>query len=203
MRALAGLALILSAVPLAAEPLLDRYAAVAVGTFSSAAQHRTDPAYDSVDARVVRIWPERTDGLWLYQEQTIVAGRGAQQPPRPYFQRVGWVRAQADGTLRRDNFSLVRPDRFVGLGSPGYAGPALTPADLGQTGCHNIIESPGHGLFAARTEGCVNNWRGATIMRSVSVASPDRWVNWDRGFDAAGKRLWGPADGGYVFDRTR
>ncbi len=38
---------------------LEAYAATVSGTFSSAAQHRADPAYDEVEARIVRIWPER------------------------------------------------------------------------------------------------------------------------------------------------
>jgi hypothetical protein len=65
MRLWAGLATMLSAAPLAAEPPLDRYATVAMGHFSSASQHWADPAYDAVKATIVRIKPGRTDALWL------------------------------------------------------------------------------------------------------------------------------------------
>ena len=27
------------------------------------------------------------------------------------------------------------------------------------------------------------------------------YVNWDRGFDAEGAHVWGPADGGYIFEK--
>lgn len=198
---LAG-ALLLAAGPAPAplDPLLTDYARHATGRFSSAAQHARDPAYDIVEARIVRIWPERTDGLWLYQEQTILTGPQA-APGRPNFQRVAHVRVLPDGTVRRDNYALKDPARFIGLGRPDGAVPAPTPDDLGPAGCHNILGFVSPGFWTGRVEACASSWRGAVSMASLSILTPRQFVNWDRGLDEAGGHVWGPRDGGYVFDR--
>ncbi|MFN3371461.1 MAG: chromophore lyase CpcT/CpeT [Sphingomonadaceae bacterium] len=186
--------------PAALTPLVADYASHAIGRFSSAAQHARDPAYDVVEARIVRIWPERTDGLWLYQEQTILAGAGA-APDKPYFQRVGHVRALPDGSIRRDNYPLKAPERFVGLGRPGSGAVAITPDDLGPAGCANILTFVSPGFWTGTVEACASNWRGAARMESVSLLTPRQFVNWDRGLDSKGGHVWGPTGGGYVFDR--
>jgi hypothetical protein len=186
---------------LPADRLLADYATHATGRFSSAAQHRADSAYDEVEAHVVRIWPERTDGIWLYQEQAILTGVAPGAAPRPYFQRVGHVTAAADGTLRRDNYTIKEALRFTGLGRAGYGGPMPTPGDLGPAGCHNILEYVSAGFWTGRTEDCANSHRGASRMISRAILARDRFVNWDRGIDAEGAHVWGPRTGGYVFDR--
>ena len=185
----------------APDPALADYAARAPGRFSTAAQHRADPRYDEVEARIVRIWPERTDGAWFYQEQAIVNQPGLtpdQARARPYFQFVGRVVALGDGVLRRDNYRVRDPGRFAGANIA-----SLTPADLGEAGCHNRIERVGAGAFIGRTESCANAYRGAVSMRSLSITMGDVYLNWDRGFDAEGRRVWGPEWGGYRFERVR
>jgi hypothetical protein len=189
----------------AKESTLDDYAEAVMGSFSSARQAQQDRSYDVAEAEVVRIWPQRTDGVWLYQEQAILAGRGAAagaSKEKPYFQRIGHVYRLSDGRLRRDNYVLKDPARFVGLGRlNGVKEPQA--ADLGAAGCHNIIEPVSAGHFIARTEGCRNGYKGAVTMTSIAISTPDRYVNWDRGFDGAGNRVWGPEGGGYIFDRVK
>jgi len=180
------------------DPALADYAATVTGTFSSAAQHRADPRYDEVEARIVRIWPERTDGLWLYQEQAIITGPTTPEAGRakPYFQFVARVVPIGNGLLRRDNFRVKDGARFA---SARVA--ALAEADLAPASCHNRIERVTAGWYLGRTESCANGYKGAVSMQSLSVSTRSTYVNWDRGFDAAGQRVWGPETGGYVFDR--
>lgn len=183
----------------ALDPVLADYAAAAEGRFSSLAQHRRDSAYDEVEVRVVRIWPERTDGLWLYQEQAIV-----NQPDKtreqalaaPYFQFVSRIVPLRSGVLRRDNFRVRDGTRFVGAQVE-----ALTQADLAEASCHNRIERVAPGWFTGATESCANRYKGAAWMQSLSLVTGNTYVNWDRGFDLAGNRVWGPESGGYIFDR--
>jgi hypothetical protein len=202
---LAALATALLSMPAQAEisPLVDAYANAVIGRFSSAAQHRADPRYAEVEGAIVRIWPDRADGIWIYQEQAILSGAADRDAARraPYFQRVSRLHDRGDGTIGRETFTIRDPARFVGLGQPGYAGPAITPADLGEGGCPLIVESAGHGYFTGSSGSCPNSHRGAVSMRSVSVVAGERFVNWDRGFDAEGRLVWGPEAGGYVFDR--
>jgi hypothetical protein len=193
------LILLLAATPAAALPpsLLD-YAQTVTGRFSSAAQARGSPGYQEVEAHVVRLWPEREDALWLYQEQTII-GEG---PMQPYFQRVARVVMQADGVAYRDNFVLKNPLRFAGFGRPGYAGPRIAPEDLGPAGCATLHEHVAPGAWTGRTMDCPSSHRGAVRMVSRAILLRDRVWNWDRGFDAEGRQVWGPEAGGYVFDRV-
>lgn len=191
---------------LAADPVLEDYASTAVGEFSSAAQHMADARYDLVEARIVRIWPERTDAVWLYQEQAIinVAGKTPEQARQaPYFQFVARIVAMGDGSYRRDNMRLKVPAQWVGLrnGDPRLG--RMTPADLAEPGCHNRVERISAGHYTSRTESCLNAYKGATMMKSIAITTTDTYANWDRGFGADGRLVWGPAEGGYVFRRTK
>ncbi len=203
MRTALATCLLMLAAPATADPLLDSYARTVIGTVSTRNQHESDPRYEIAEASVARIWPTAGDGLWLYQEQAIVNRPGqteAHARSAPYFQRIGHVTPTATG-LRRDNHSLRDPARFIGLGHPGYSGPQPTRADFGPAGCLNIITPIAPGHFTATTENCANSYRGATTMLSLAISTPDTYANWDRGFDAAGVRVWGPATGGYIFRR--
>lgn len=201
--------ILLAAAVAAGTPVTDpavEYTATAAGQFSSVAQHRADPAYDEIEARIVRIWPDRTDGVWLYQEQAIVSAPGLTLSPvearrQPYFQFVARIVVIAPGVLRRDNFR-VRDGAAWLARQPGDARLAkLTPADLLPPSCHNRLERISAGRWIGRTESCANGYKRAASMLSLSITTPDEYVNWDRGFDAAGQRLWGPAAGGYIFRR--
>lgn len=186
------------------DPALD-YSDVATGEFSSEEQHRTDPRYDWAEARVVRIWPARTDGVWLYQQQAIVnqVGRTPDEARRrPYFQFVARVRAIGPGVLRRDNFRVLDGARWIDVKDPDDA-QDLTPADLAPASCHNRLEKIAIGVYSGRTESCENAYKGAVWMQSLSVTTPTAYINWDRGFDAQGQRVWGPEAGGYVFRRVK
>lgn len=198
------LALIVLAATAAQPTLAEDYAASAAGNFSSEAQHRADPRYDWVEARVVRIWPERTDGVWFYQEQAIVNTPGLTPDAarrKPYFQFVGRVTQIGREVLRRDNFRVKSGAAWLGMTSGDARLASLTPADLAEPGCHNRLEKVSTGVFTGRTESCTNAYKGAAGMQSLSVTMADVYVNWDRGFDLAGNRVWGPEGGGYVFRR--
>jgi hypothetical protein len=206
MHRLAIVGALIAATQAAADPLLDAYVTSSVGGFSTAAQHAADPRYDVAEAHIARIWPEAGDGIWLYHEQAIINRAGmteAAARAAPYFQRIGHVVRRPDGSLWRANYTISDARRFVGLGQPGYAGPRPTRADVGEAGCANIITPVAAGHFTATTSGCANTYRGAVSLLSLAIITPDTYANWDRGFDAAGGRVWGPADGGYIFRRIR
>lgn len=193
-----------AAVP-AAPDLAETYAANVTGTYSSAAQHRADPGYDEVEARIIRIWPDRTDGVWLYQEQAIITQDGLtpeEARARPYFQFVARVTPIGNGLLRRDNFRVLARERWVGVTGSDVRLAALSPADLAPASCHNRIELISPGYWIGRTESCNNAFRGAASMESRSISTPAGFVNWDRGLALDGSHVWGPRSGGYVFDRV-
>jgi hypothetical protein len=201
-----------AAVPTAPSPpgehalLPELYADQVVGSYSSVAQHRRDARYDEVEARVIRIWRDRTDGVWLYQEQAIINQPGvdaATARSRPYFQFVARVAPLGNGLLRRDNFRVSDRARWVGMTAGDARLATLSPADLEPASCHNRIELISQGYWSSRTESCANSYRGAMYMESRSISTPTGFINWDRGFSASGEHVWGPRWGGYVFDRVQ
>ncbi len=200
-----ALALLAAAAVASDVPLAEDYATSAIGHFSSEAQHAADPRYDWAEARIVRIWPARTDGVWLYQEQAIVSAPGllpAEARRRPYFQFVARLTQIGPGLLRRDNFRVLDKAKWLGMTPTDVRQAALTPADLAAPSCHNRMEQVALGVWTGRTESCTNAYKGAAWMQSLSVTTHDSYINWDRGFDAANSRVWGPAAGGYKFLRV-
>lgn len=180
------------------------FAQLTGGSFTTAAQAKDDPAYAEVEAEVVRIWQDRTDGIWMYQEQAIISYEGKGSPEaksRPYFQRIFRLMTTGDKILVRENYELADPKIAVGA----YKDPSklsnITPKDLILGGCANRIERVAKGYWRANITTCANTYRNATHMTSLSVYTDDTLANWDRGFDAEGNVVWGPESGGYIFKR--
>ena len=81
----------------------------------------------------------------------------------------------------------------------------MKPGDLTElVGCDTVVTRAGTGRFEGATVGnrCRNSYKGASYAISHSVLTVDEMVNWDRGFNAAGELVWGPAAGGYRFRRV-
>lgn len=59
------------------------------------------------------------------------------------------------------------------------------------------------GSFVGRTEGngCASELRGAAYATSEITLTASEMVSWDRGFNSAGKQVWGAPTGGYRFKR--
>lgn len=182
----------------------DEFAALTAGSFTTAAQAQDDATYAQVEAEVVRIWPERTDGIWMYQEQAIISYEGKVIPgakERPYFQRIFRLMATGDKILVRENYELADPKSVVGAYKDRSKLAGLTPEALILGGCSNRIERVAKGYWRANIATCANTYKNATHMTSLSVYTDDTLANWDRGFDLSGKVVWGPEGGGYIFKR--
>lgn len=184
------------------ESELDRLATWMTGTFSSANQHRAQPD-DYFDIRLVMtpIWTERTDGPWLYVEQAVAA-----QAEKPYRQRVYRLVALADGTYRSDVFTLPGDSlSFAGAWRRPETWSALTPADLApRTGCSITLRPTDAHTFLGSTHerDCPSERQGATFATSEVAVTEFGMTSWDRGFDAAGKHVWGAERGPYCFDKV-
>jgi len=180
-------------------------AGLLAGSYTSAEQAKADPEFLEVHLHMARIWPARTDGEWLYVEQAMASAL-----EKPYRQRVyriselGGVRA---GTVRSEVFEFKDgPERFVNCWKDGCAaieaiGPdALVPRE----GCAiDLTKDGATGGWTGSThaQDCVSTLRGASWASSEVVLLPGLLETWDRGFDAAGKQVWGAVKGPYRFVR--
>lgn len=184
--------------------LLQEFAALQAGSFTTAAQATVSPSYAVVEAEIVRIWPDRDDGVWMYQEQAILAAGDKiykDGKAKPYFQRVFRLLDMGGGRLVRENYELKDAAQVAGAYKKKTPLDGLSPDDLILGGCANQLERVADGYWRAHIATCPNTYRGATHMTSLSVYTSDTLANWDRGFDAAGNVVWGPEDGGYIFKR--
>ena len=102
----------------APESHLPELTAITVGSFSTIEQARRDARYGVAESEIVRIWPERTDGVWLYQEQALLgdsaATRDDAMKDKPYFLRVIHSVETAPGVVTRTVHRLEDPSKALG-----------------------------------------------------------------------------------------
>lgn len=171
------------------------------GNFDNLSQTRADRGYQHVVLHAVRLWPERTDGPWLYVEQSLHEG-----PDLPYRQRVLQLAARPDNVFEVRVFTLPNPVALTGAWRTPALFAKLAPADLlPREGCTIFLRVRPDGAFHGTTEGqgCASELRGAAYATTEMTVTPDQQTLWERGFNKSGIQLWGFASGGYVFQRVR
>lgn len=169
------------------------------GSFSSRIQALADPEhYFPIELHMCPIWETREDGPWLYAEQAT-----ATQPERPYRQRVYRLRLVGDGRIASDVYLLPGdPLELAGAWRDPRELNALSPELLlPREGCTVFLSWREDASYAGATEGlgCASELAGAAYATSEVVISENQIRSWDRGFDAAGKQVWGAELGPYLF----
>jgi len=168
------------------------------GSFASTEQAEKDSSFFDIRLEMVRIWPEREDGIYLYVEQAVATAL-----ERPYRQRIYRVREE-DGEFRSEVFTFEEPLRFAGAWRTPDRFAELDPDDLAlREGCAVILTRTETGFEGATGSACVSSLRGASTATSEVVLTEDVLTSWDRGFDAEGEQVWGSTEGPYVFRRVR
>jgi CpeT protein len=181
------------------------FAELATGSWSSEAQSRSE-TYDWVESETVRIMADRTDGVWLYQENAVIGAspdevRQPSAKDAPYFQVVIQLRALGSSSVHTTTYRLETAD--VRAGARGiWRKPhrAFDPTWIGSVACMGVMHRVADGYWQGAAE-CPNGYKGGVRVDSRSVRTPDTYVNWDRGFDAEDRLVWGPGPGGYIFKR--
>lgn len=206
MRALIAAVLLATAPALADEPagqpMAEELANTLIGSFSTIEQSRIE-GWGYVESELVRIWPHREDGIWLYQENAFLGSSPEDFDPeikqRPYFQRIVRLVEVSSTEVIRTIYTLTDPASVVGA----FADPSrVAEEQLGDVSCSGPVMRIAHGYWQSNFDTCPSGLRGAVRTHSRSIHTPHGFANWDRGFDAEGTLIWGPARGGYVFDRV-
>jgi hypothetical protein len=186
---------------------LPELTAMTVGSFSTVDQAQRDSRYGVAEAEIVRIWPERTDGVWLYQEQSLLGETAASADPamkaKPYFARVIHSVETESGVVMRTVHRLKDPQKALGAWKKASPLKGLTPKDLLPSECSITVERVAEKFWRSTSAKCPNAYRGAAYAISLGVTVDGQYANWDRGFTADDKHVWGPATGGYIFKRVK
>lgn len=166
------------------------------GSFSSAAQARSDTDYFDIELEMVRIWPEQADGVWLYIEQAV-----ASKKDKPYRQRIYHVQEQDDNTFTSTMYRINNGEDWFGT----YKEPArfykLSMDSISLIpGCAITMTPEGdHFVGSTNEKDCTNAWGKATYATSEVEVYNDRLISWDRGWNDEDAQVWGAEKGGYVF----
>lgn len=201
-KSICGIVLLLSFVAVAGSTNaadLDRLVQYMTGSFSSAEQAMNDPDFYDLRLVITPIWKSRTDGHWLYVEQS-----SASRMNKPYRQRVYHVTRVDDSTFRSDVYDIDGRKRFAGGWSDPNFMHQLTPDSLiAREGCSIFLYKTDDTIFEGSTEGdnCLTNYRDAVYRTSEVQITPSMLYRWDRGYDADGNQVWGAVKGGYEFRR--
>lgn len=172
------------------------------GWFDSADQAASDPeGYFDIRLVMLPIWPDRTDGCWLYVEQAATTALD-----RPYRQRVYRVHRAESGMLHSDVFTLPGdPLAFARTWETSERLLAdVSPGDLEvRDGCTIEFEPMSLDTFVGATvgRGCSSTLSGAAFATSSVRITRDLLISWDRGWNDAGEQVWGATAGGYEFVR--
>lgn len=181
---------------------LDLLMQYMTGSFSSAKQAAADSAYFDISLHMARIWQHRptTEGYWLYVEQAM-----ASRADKPYRQRVYHVYRDGQQRLVSAVFELRKPLRFAGQYALAAPLAGLTPDSLlPRQGCEIVLVPNAQGFEGSTGDRtCPSNLRGASFATSQVILTEQLLESWDRGFDAAGKQVWGAEKGGYRFVKQR
>ncbi len=189
--------------PEAADPRSSEstLAAWLTGSFSTHAQSIANPNFHDLHIEAVACWTNRTDGPWIYLEQS-----SSSTIDQPYKQRVYQLVENFDGTITMLVFALPDPPLAHALAwklpNPlnDLTPVLLTPLD----GCAITMTIAESGALATGgTEGstCESSHTGVAYATTELIASGDGLQLWERGYDASGSIVAGSRTGPCVFVR--
>ncbi|MBP6311547.1 MAG: chromophore lyase CpcT/CpeT [Flavobacteriales bacterium] len=175
---------------------LEALASIMEGSYSSSAQALLDTNYFNIELEMVRIWPERIDGAWLYVEQATAANK-----EKPYRQRVYHVQQVNEDTFTSDILSINSGEKYYGAYKDPLFLSQISPDSVAMlSGCTITLTQKGDNYVGSTNErDCSNAWGKASYATSEVSISPGLMVSWDRGYNDAGEQVWGAENGGYHF----
>jgi len=175
------------------EPLVS----LMVGRFSSAQQADNDSTYFNISLVTVPVMQARTDGFWMYVEQSLSKSRY-----RPYRQRVYQVQYR-NGYWTTSIYLLKNPDFWINAQDDTFRLNRMrTDSLIKRNGC-DIMLRRNNRTFSGKTDysTCPSEVRGAVFATSEVTLQKDKLVSWEKGFSPDGKQVWGAEKGGYIFLR--
>ena len=172
------------------------------GSFSSEAQSIADSNYFDIRLHMSPIWPQRTDGYWLYVEQAMSTAMD-----KPYRQRVYQVVQINDSVFESRVYEFPEPAAVANAWKDSTKLRALSFENLQlRDGCAIVLKYHSNTkTFIGETGklSCPSSLRGASYATSEVRIDAHMLLSWDRGWDASGKQVWGAVNGAYQFTKIK
>lgn len=181
-------------------PQVDQVWKWMTGSYSSAQQSQADAQYKNIVLHMSQIWTDQPDGRWLYVEQAM-----QETADKPYRQRVYHLVHHDNGTIESLVFELPGdPLQYAGAWQQQQPLSQLLPSQLmPRSGCGVKLKAKSATQWGGSTDGdmCASSLNGATYATSEVMVTANEITSWDRGFDSAGKQVWGATKGPYQFKK--
>jgi hypothetical protein len=133
---------------------------------------------------------------FLYQEQAL--SRKLNQPYRQRFLRIAPSRDKR--SIESAVYKPPTPKAWTGLCAKPEAERVVRISEVGKSTCSVFLQRQGDKYVGeTKAGGCPSDWKGATRITNHIVLHQAGMDTLDRGFDAAGKQIWGATDKPYQF----
>ena len=172
-----------------------------VGVMDTSAQAATNAKSANVRMTTCKIQvpdaAERDRNVtFLYQEQALTENLG-----KPYRQRFLRIAPSTERQrVRSLSFRPAQAENWIGLCNQPETRRVVTLQDLGMPVCSVWLQKSGDNYVGSTPEGgCPANVRGAVKITNRIVLHDTGMDTLDRGFNAAGKQVWGATSDSYQF----
>lgn len=177
-------------------PDFDQMVEWITGEFTSAEQSGKDKAYKNASLNNVQIWPNATNGAWIYSEESLNSA-----PENPIQQRIFFISEITDSEFSIDVYNLPNKENYKGAWQNPETFSEISVFDLKfKDGCTLFLFYDGFQYSGETNKGtCPSDMEGATYSTSRIILVPDEIHLWDRGYNSADELMWGSEKGPYVY----
>ena len=181
--------------------LVEAVATRLEGVMDTSAQAAANPEKAHVRMTTCRIRLDRSnsDSIYLYQEQAL-----ADSLDEPYRQRFLEITpGDRDNEVISRTYKPATTNIWQGFCDRPIEQRIVSQEDVSQSVC-SVYLKPLVSVYLGNTQpgGCPSNFRGATKVTNKIILHDGGMDTWDRGFNAAGEKVWGAADEGYQYRWT-
>jgi hypothetical protein len=177
-----------------------------MGVMETTEQAAAIPDAPSVRMTTCEIELEETEAksqpsptIFLYQEQALTDK--LDQPYRQRFLKI--TPSENQQQVESITFKPKQPESLIGLCNQPESERVITTAELGENLCSVFLQQNGSDyLGKTQPKGCATNFRGAVKITNTITLNEAGMDTLDRGFDAAGKQVWGAENRPYQFRRS-
>lgn len=177
---------------------LDKMYLFLQGNYTNKAQADTEKNVDEYLMHIAPIWQHLADEHWLYVERYKKNDANF-----PVSQRVIKLEESLD-FLKQQIYSIPKQNDYLGGWQQVAVFDSIGPNNLRkQNGCTVFFKEDQINNFNGVTLGknCVNRFKGSLYARTDMSVTPNAIRLLEQGFDEKSMYIWGPKNGGYIFEK--